>query len=241
MIKIVSCFWNASKYLNNCVNSLLRQKDKDFQVYFIDDLSNDNSYEVLESLVKNDNRFHLIKNEEKKYKLKNIDDLISTFDDQDIVIELDGDDFLLSDETISDIKKIYSDKNTWLTNGSFIYSNGTHGFSSKANPNTIRKDVFTFSHLRTWKTFLWKAIPKNYFLDTDGNYFKSATDVAYSFALLELSGEKHYKFLPKTYYVYNADSPYNEHKPNSSAGGLGEQERCAKIIRSFPSLEKLNY
>ena len=162
MIKIVSCYWNASKYLNNCVNSLLRQKDKDFQVYFIDDLSDDNSYEVLESLVKNDNRFHLIKNEEKKYKLKNIDDLISTFDDQDIVIELDGDDFLLSDETISDIKKIYSDNNTWLTNGSFIYSNGTPGFSGKVNPNTIRKDAFRFSHLRTWKSFLWKEIPKKY-------------------------------------------------------------------------------
>ena len=53
-------------------------------------------------------------------------------------------------------------------------------------------------------------------MDDDGNYFKSAPDVAYSFALLELSGEKHYKFLPKTYYVYNADSPYNEHKPNKA-------------------------
>ena len=241
MIKIVSSFWNASKYLNTCIYSILKQKDKNFQVYFIDDLSDDNSYEVIENLVKNDNRFHLIKNEEKKYKLKNIDEVISTFDDEDIVIELDGDDFLLSDETVSDIRKIYSDKNTWLTNGSFIYSNGTPGFSGKVNPNTIRKDSFRFSHLRTWKSFLWKEIPKNYFLDTDGNYFKSAPDVAYSFALLELSGEKHYKFLPKTYYVYNAESPYNEHKPNSSGGGFGEQERCTKVIRSFPSLEKLNY
>lgn len=241
MIKVVSSFWNASKYLNYCTLSLLRQKDQDFQVYFIDDLSDDNSYEILEKLVKTDSRFNLIKNEEKKYKLKNLDEVISTFDDHDVVIELDGDDFLLSDETISDIRKVYSDENIWLTNGSFVYSNGASGFSSKVNPNTVRKDVFRFSHLRTWKTFLWKAIPKNYFLDIDGNYFKSAPDVAYSFALLELSGEKHYKFLPKTYYVYNAESPYNEHKPNSSGGGFQEQERCARVIRSFPSLQNLNH
>ena len=241
MIKVVSCFWNASKYIEFCVNSLLKQKDKDFEVYFIDDLSEDNSFTILQNLVENDKRFHLIKNKEKKYKLKNLDELISTFDDEDIILELDGDDFLLSNETIIDIKKEYSDNKTWLTNGSFIFSNGTPGFSSKSSPNTIRKDLFRFSHLRTWKSFLWKSIPKNYFIDVDGNYFKSAPDVAYCLPLLELSGEEHYKFLSKTYYVYNGESPYNEHKPKSSGGGFEEQERCSRVIRNLPKLNQLDY
>lgn len=240
MIKVVSCFWNAGKYIEFCINSLMNQKDKDFEVYFIDDMSEDNSSDIIKKLTGFDPRFHLIKNTEKKYKLKNLDELISTFKDEDIIIELDGDDFLLSNETISDIKNVYNDGNIWLTNGSFIFSNGSPGFSLKGNPKTIRRDVFRFSHLRTWKVFLWKSIPKKYFTDEDGSYFKSAADAAYCIPLLELSGEKHYRFLERKYYVYNGDSPYNDHKPKSASGGFEEQERCVRIIRSFPKLNELN-
>ena len=121
-----------------------------------------------------------------------------------------------------------------------MYSNGNQGFSSKCNPETIRKDVFKFSHLRTWKSFLWKSIPKNYLKDDDGEYFKSAADVAYCFALIELAGEENYRFLPKIYYVYNDQSPYNDHKPESATGGgFQEQQRCSNIIRNKPKLKKL--
>ena len=121
-----------------------------------------------------------------------------------------------------------------------MYSNGNSGFSNKCNPDTVRKDVFVFSHLRTWKTFLWKSIPKNYLKDDDGEYFKSAADVAYTFSLLELAGEENYRFLPKLYYVYNEQSPYNDHKPGSATGGgLQEQSRCSNIIRNKPKLKKL--
>jgi hypothetical protein len=121
-----------------------------------------------------------------------------------------------------------------------MYTNGVQGFSSEANPDTVRNDAFTFSHLRTWKAFLWKAIPKDYFMDIDGTYFKSAPDVAYTIPLLELSGKEHYRYNPEIVYVYNEVSPYNEHKNESAGGGLGEQTRCANIVRKKPKLNKLN-
>lgn len=240
MIKFVVCVWNAEKYIKNCIRTLKSQQDNEFEVYLIDDMSDDNTVDIINSLIKEDNRFHLIINKEKKFKLKNLDELISTFDDEDIVIELDGDDFLLNSNVVGDIRKIYSDKKVWLTNGSFMYSNGSSGFSEKCNPNTVRKDPFRFSHLRTWKTFLWKSIPQNYLRDDNGEYFKSAADVAYTFSLLELAGEENYRFLPELYYVYNAESPYNDHKPGSATGGgHQEQERCANIIRNKTKLNKL--
>lgn len=240
MIKFVVCVWNAEKYIKNCIRTLKSQKDEDFQVYIIDDLSTDSTVEVVKSLIKDDKRFNLIINQEKKFKLKNLDELITTFDDEDIVIELDGDDFLLNSNVVGDIRKVYSDKKVWLTNGSFMYTNGDPGFSQKCNPNTVRKDVFRFSHLRTWKTFLWKSIPKDYLRDDNGEFFKSAADVAYTFSLLELAGEENYRFLPELYYVYNAESPYNDHKPGSATGGgHQEQERCANIIRNKTKLKKL--
>jgi hypothetical protein len=203
-------------------------------------MSTDNSVNLITKLIDGDERFKLIINSEKKFKLKNLDDLISTFEDEDIVVELDGDDFLLGDNVISEVKKIYKDKNVWLTNGSFMYSNGSNGFSSKANLSNIRESVFTFSHLRTWKSFLWKSIPKDYFKDLDGTYFKSAADVAYTIPLLELSGEEHYRFNSKILYVYNGFSPYNDHKEGSATGGgVQEQLRCANIIRNKQKLNKL--
>lgn len=240
MIKFVVCVWNAEKYVKNCIRTLKSQKDTDFKVYLIDDVSSDNTVDTIKSLIESDERFNLIVNTEKKFKLKNLDELISTFDDEDIVIELDGDDFLLNPDVVGDIRQIYSDKKVWLTNGSFMYSNGDPGFSAKCNPETVRRDVFRFSHLRTWKTFLWKSIPKSYLKDDNGEYFKSAADVAYAFSLLELAGEENYRFLPKLYYVYNAESPYNDHKPGSATGGgHREQERCANIIRNKTKLKKL--
>jgi hypothetical protein len=121
-----------------------------------------------------------------------------------------------------------------------MYSDGNPGFSLECNPNTVRKDVFRFSHLRTWKTFLWKSIPQDYLRDNDGSYFKSAADVAYTFSLLELAGKENYRFLPNLYYVYNAGSPYNDHKVGSATGGgHQEQERCSNIIRNKTKLKKL--
>lgn len=240
MINFVVCVWNAEKYIKNCIRTLKSQQDKDFKVFIIDDISTDNTVEITKSLIVDDNRFSLIINTEKKFKLKNLDELIPTFDDEDIVIELDGDDFLLNTDVVSDIRRIYSEGDVWLTNGSFMYSSGNQGFSSKCNPETVRKDVFRFSHLRTWKTFLWKSIPKDYLKDDNGEYFKSAADVAYTFSLLELAGEENYRFLTKLYYVYNEQSPYNDHKPGSATGkGLAEQERCSNIIRNKPKLKKL--
>jgi glycosyltransferase involved in cell wall biosynthesis len=240
MIKFVCCFWNAEKYIKNCIRTLKSQTDREFEVYLIDDMSTDNTVEVTKKLIEGDSRFKLIVNQEKKFKLRNLDELINQFDDEDIVIEIDGDDFLLSSNTVSDIKNLYSDENVWLTNGSFMYSDGNPGFSSKCNPETVRKDVFLFSHLRTWKSFLWKAIPDSYLRDDDGSYFKSAADVAYTFSLLELSGDENYRFLSKLYYVYNAESPYNDHKIGSATGGgHREQERCSNIIRNKTKLKKL--
>jgi glycosyltransferase involved in cell wall biosynthesis len=195
MIKFVVCIWNGENYIEKCIESIQSQEDSDFEVFIIDDLSNDRTVDIVKNKIRNDDRFKLIINKEKKFKLKNLDDLISTFDDEDIVIELDGDDYLSNRNVVWDIRSIYKNEKVWLTNGSFIYSNGRYGFSKRGNPNTIRKDDFSFSHLRTWKSFLWKSIPKNYFIDENGEYFKSAADVAYCIAMLELAGDENYRFI----------------------------------------------
>lgn len=235
MIKIVSCFWNAESYIEKCITSVKNQTLKDFKMFLIDDMSNDKTNEIIEKLIQGDDRFIHIKNTEKKFKLKNLDDLLmdeSLIDDEDIIVELDGDDWFYNDSVLQKVFDKYNkNKNLWITNGSFIYSDGRMGFSSKVNPKTIRKDPFLFSHLRTWKASLWRKIDEDYFKDTDGNYFKAAPDAAYSFAMVEIAGDNHYEFCPEILLVYNEENPTNEHKSGASSGA-GEQFRCANIIRN---------
>ena len=243
MIKIVSCFWNVEKYISDCINSVTSQKLTEFKMFLIDDVSDDNTVKIIKDLIKNDDRFILIENKEKKFKLKNLDDLLmddEKFDDEDIIVELDGDDKLFNQDSISIINNLYiQDKSLWITNGSFIYSNGQFGFSDKVNPNTIRNDVFRFSHLRTWKVHLWRNIDEESFLDNDGTYFKSAADVAYSLPMVEMSGDKHYKFISDILYVYNEENPLNDHKPGSRSGSQFEQVRSNQIIRNKKKYNKL--
>lgn len=119
MIKFVCCFWNAENYIKNCIRTLKTQKDSDFEVYLIDDMSTDKGIEIVEKLIEGDSRFKLTVNTEKKFKLRNLDELISTFDDEDIVIEIDGDDFLLNQDVVGDIKNIFHRK--CLVDQWFIY------------------------------------------------------------------------------------------------------------------------
>jgi glycosyltransferase involved in cell wall biosynthesis len=78
MIKFVCCFWNAENYIKNCIRTLKSQKDTEFEVYLIDDMSTDNGAELVKKLIDGDKRFKFITNTEKKFKLKNLDELIST-------------------------------------------------------------------------------------------------------------------------------------------------------------------
>lgn len=243
MIKIVSCFWNAEDYIEKCIDSVMSQDFKDFKMFLIDDMSTDITVEKIKNKIIGDSRFVLIVNTEKKYKLKNLDELITDddyFDDEDIIVELDGDDWLYDSNTLSLVNEKYTNnKDLWITNGSFIYSNGGFGFSSKVNPSTIRTDTFLFSHLRTWKCHLWRSLKEESFIDDNGEYFKSGGDAAYCFPMVEMAGEKHYEYISNILYVYNEQNPRNDHKSGSSSGGPHEQVRCSNIIRNMPKYKKI--
>jgi teichuronic acid biosynthesis glycosyltransferase TuaG len=54
--------YNNGKYFKECYQSLLNQTYKNWEVIIIDDASEDNSVEIIQSLIKNDTRFKLYHN-----------------------------------------------------------------------------------------------------------------------------------------------------------------------------------
>lgn len=234
---IITTFYNAEEYIERCVGSIIGQNYTDFKCYLIDDMSTDTSVDKVKSMIDGDDRFILIVNNEKKYKTLNFVDVLKdeSINDNDIIVEIDGDDWLPNSTTLNRIKEVYDDNNVWITNGSFKYATGEMGFSSpQINFDTLRFDRFTASHLRTWRVFLWRHIKDEDHRDSNGKYLSINADLAYMLPMLEMAGQEHYKFLPEVNLIYNNLNPINDHKVNMEL-----VDKVAHEIRVKPKYNKL--
>lgn len=63
LVTIIIAIYNAEKYLDKTINSVLNQTYKNFELILIDDGSKDNSLEICEKYKNKDNRIRLIKQE----------------------------------------------------------------------------------------------------------------------------------------------------------------------------------
>ena len=213
---IITTLYNAEDYVEKCISSLMGQNYKGFTCYITDDISTDGSVDKVKNMINGDDRFILIENKEKLYQPGNYDQVIRYNDkisDDEVIVEVDGDDWLPDSKTLSRIAEVYSDPEVWIANGSFRYSNGNPGFSSEQiiTPN-LRKSRFTASHIRTWRTFLWRNIKQDDLKDDNGVYWKVTGDLSFMYPMLEMAGQEHYKFMDDINYIYNEENPLNDHK-----------------------------
>lgn len=215
-IVVAVTLYNSSDIIQKCLGSIMSQTYDNFVCYITDDLSSDGSAEVVEEFIEDDDRFVLIRNTEKRYQGGNYDLICRDtegVDDEDIIIEVDGDDWLPDRNVFQRVVNTYASGDIWIANGQFKYKHGAQGFSTPvADFNQIRKGVFTASHIRTWKAFLWRAIPPKDLRDPSGNWWAAACDLIFMWDMLEMAGPEHYKFMSDINYVYNDGNPFNEHK-----------------------------
>jgi glycosyltransferase involved in cell wall biosynthesis len=235
---ILTTTYNCEKYIERCISTIMTQKHKDFKCFITDDLSTDETVNKIKSIIRNDSRFVLIENTKKMYQPGNYDQVIRGeygVDDNDICIEVDGDDWLPDSEVFNRIEKTYSDNNVWLANGSFKYHDGRIGFARSYNSfDNIRKETFTLTHIRTWKAFLWRKINESDLKDENGKYWHVAGDLSFMFPMAEMSGIEHYRFMSDINYIYNESNPINDHKVN-----LQHVHTITQKIRSNKPYNKL--
>jgi glycosyltransferase involved in cell wall biosynthesis len=238
---ILTGFYNAENYIERCLGSIMGQTHQDFTCYITHDLSTDNSVSLIKEMIKDDKRFILVPDSDKKlYQTGNFDNVIRNnpnISDNEVLIEVDGDDWLPHSNVFAKINEVYLDENVWITNGSFRYSNGQSGFSSKQKINErLRLDPMTCSHLRTWRAFLWRSIREEDLKDENGNYWQWSGDLCFMFPMLEMAGDEHYVFINDILYTYNAENPINEHKVdmsmvNNHATRIRAKQKYNKLVR----------
>jgi glycosyltransferase involved in cell wall biosynthesis len=156
-----------SEHLKKNIEILKQQDYQNFEVYFGDDLSTDNSCEIIEENIKNDRRFYLIKHKEKLFSMGNIYTTIKIANpsDEDIIVLVDGDDALADCNVLSYLKKTYEQKKCFMTYGSYSVNGIINPLCRPYSSLVVKFNLFRFvrwraSHLKTFKYKLWKKINK---------------------------------------------------------------------------------
>ena len=62
LVSILIPFKNTALYLDDCISSIIKQTYSNWELIIVDDVSDDNSYNIVESYAKNDSRIRLLKN-----------------------------------------------------------------------------------------------------------------------------------------------------------------------------------
>ena len=200
--------YNASFHLKECYESLKEQTNPDWNWVILNDMSNDDTFEIANKIVMTDERVTVINHDHKKFALKGIYDHLKKYSDhsEQIIAILDGDDALCNENAVDLILKAYnSDPNldalwtshSWDINGMNI----SQDMPTKINPYQY---PWVSSHLKTFKVSVFKKIKKENFQDLDGKWFERGYDQALYLPILYLSKER--KFLNEICYLYRINS-----------------------------------
>lgn len=216
---IVIPSFNNREWLRRNLDSVLRQKYNNFRVIYIDDYSTDGTGDLVAAyLEENDSqkRVSFFRNEERLYSMQNIYRAVHSCHPEEIIVLVDGDDWLIHDGVLQTLNTVYSDPEVWLTYGQYrqFPIPGSHE-SRELLPEIIQDNAYrdypwVTSHLRTFYAGLFHKIKKEDLL-VEGKFFSFAADLAFMFPLLEMASI-HSRFIPEVLYVYNVATPLNEFK-----------------------------
>lgn len=241
MVIVIPSFNNSSWYKKN-LDSVFMQQYTNFRVIYIDDCSEDDNAQLVEQYCAShphDFDFVLIKNETRCGALANLYNAIHSCKEHEIVVTLDGDDWLAHPNVLTKLNAIYTDPHVLITYGQYVtHLNNYVGISRPFADHVIKyrnyrySYPFSSSHPRTFYAGLFKKIQKEDLFYED-NFFQVTWDLAIMFPMLEMANGRH-AYIPDILYVYNDANPINDFKVR-----LPLLLKCEQIIRSKPKYEPL--
>ena len=241
LFNIVVPLFNAEKYIEKCLLSIINQSYKNFQVQVLDDCSGDSSYKIASSICKDNKNLKIFRNTRRIGALNNIYNLLSKEikePTKTVDLIIDGDDYLYSNDVLNILEAKYKQTNCLITYGSHISSKGVQG---KKYPrlirefNLFRKYFWYASHLRTFRHDLWLALNPQDLLNKNQEYYSVAWDLAIMLPMLEMAGKRQ-EFISEVLYAYNDNNPISDHRIRRK-----EQILAAREIRQKKIYKKRNF
>ncbi len=240
---IITPSFNNSKWCEKNLASVFEQTYDNYRLIYIDDCSTDGTadkvQEIINRLWKAD-KVQLIRNKVNKGAMENFYHAVHSCSDQEIVVCLDGDDWLAHDKVLERLNEFYAHPDVWLAYGGYreypSYNKGCYSkkFSSWViNHNNFRNHPWQTSHIRTFYAGLFKQI-KLQDLFKDGKFVATSCDVAMMIPMLEMAGKRIFFIKKDIFYIYNHANPLND-----DAQRWKDQLTTQEYIRALPKYTPL--
>ncbi len=139
--------------------------------------------------------------------------------DDEVIVNLDGDDQLAGPDVLTKLAEVYEDPDVWMTYGSFAYDEESRskepgvdprGFAAPMNQHD-RRAPFSCTHLRTYKRWLFDRIRVED-LKYQMEFYQWIPDLVLMYPMIEMAGPEHSRYIHDILYLYNMINPYNEFK-----------------------------
>ena len=246
LVVIIPSFNNEAWSKRN-LKSVFNQKYSNYRLIYINDCSTDATYERVTDYIISQNqpiRTTVINNQKRLGSLANLYHAIHSCANDEIIVQLDGDDWFAHEYVLQKINRLYSSRNIWLTYGSFKnWPTGTSGFCHAVSDKIISRNAFRSCNiffagaLRTFYAWLFKKIEKKDMIDHDPSYanqfYQAAGDVAYMLPLMEMAGDR-FSFVKNILYIRNVETPINDFKVHKKL-----QNRITKEIQKKKPYQQL--
>lgn len=225
---ILICSYNAKQWVEKNLSSIARQEYTNYRIVYVEDGSDDGTADQViacATALGIEHKLTLISNKTRRRKLANMYDAIHACADNEIIILLDGDDWLEENPYIfKKINEVYHRKNCWFTYSQYRNepkSEATKwGFRELGYSAPIplkikqlaayRNYVFVFMHLRTFYAWLFKQIKLADLIahkveGYQGKFYPAANDLAIVFPMVEMA-DKYIHFIQEILCVRNVYS-----------------------------------
>lgn len=245
---LISASYQCADWVDRCLGSVLSQTYPHFKLVMVDDCSTDGTLERARKRVGDDPRFVLLANTERRFPLANIVRASAEAGGrpEDVLVILDGDDWLAHDRVLEELAALYADPEVWMTYGSHQLSHAPRRWD-RWRRRVVRGKVYRYpevvselaayryydfiaAHLRSYRRFLWDALRDEDLRDGDQGYYRAAADAVTMWPMLEMATPKHWRYVSQILYVYNNKHSLSENRP----GSRPEQLRVAMKIRAKP-------
>jgi len=238
-LRITSTALNAGPCAARCIESVRRQTFGNWTHDYIDAASSDRTHLFAEAARQTlsplacdgapDPRVRVHRNAVRRSALENLVPLWLSFDPDDVVVWLDGDDWLASDYALERVEHEHR-RGAWVTYGQFVWHDGTLGFAAPCG-DAPRREPWRATHLKTFRAGLVRHIRPS---DYAGQVL--ALDRAIMIPALELAGRDRARFIPDVLYVYNAT-----HAWYRTAGDedLARERAACERVHALPPYARL--
>ena len=247
-VVITPCY-NAEKWVGYSINSIKQQSYQNFIAIYGYDKSKDKTRNEINKHIGNDERFILFDNPVQESQVNNYFGCLNYLKDnnlisnEDIIIEVDADDWLMHPFVFQYLDQVYQNPDIWMTYGQYIeYPSGKLGGHYQLHldddvdkTNNYRNSIFPYSHLKTYKFHLIDRVQKESVIDPrTGKYFNAAADFAMCMPMVEMAGKNRIHRVDEPIYVYNLANENSE-----STTLLDNQKQTERVIRQIPPSKRI--